>query len=129
MFCLLVPMTIPFVPDARLQRAPSVPDASCCVPDACAKRKTGASGSESQEEQNLRVSFAEMLVVCEILKEKGNMKSALARKGKNKAASSSTARAKKSRQQPKTEQIPKPNWRNTEALCDQHEVWQRGIVL
>ncbi|KAI3733123.1 hypothetical protein L1987_64341 [Smallanthus sonchifolius] len=41
----------------------------------------------------------------------GNMKSALARKGKNKAASSSTARAKKSRKQPETEQIPKPNWR------------------
>ncbi|KAI3827326.1 hypothetical protein L1987_01399 [Smallanthus sonchifolius] len=58
----------------------------------------------------------------------GNMKSALARKGRNKAASSSTARAKKARQlEPETEQIPKPNWRKTEALCDQHEVWQEEL--
>ncbi|KAI3827301.1 hypothetical protein L1987_01374 [Smallanthus sonchifolius] len=56
------------------------------------------------------------------------MKSALARKGRNKAASSSTARAKKARQpEPETEQIPKPNWRKTEALCDQHEVWQEEL--
>ncbi|KAI3755386.1 hypothetical protein L1987_55183 [Smallanthus sonchifolius] len=54
--------------------------------------------------------------------------SALVRKGKNKAASSLTARAKKSRQQPETEQIPKPNLRKTEALCDQHEVWQEELV-
>ncbi|KAI3808325.1 hypothetical protein L1987_24274 [Smallanthus sonchifolius] len=57
----------------------------------------------------------------------GIMKSALARKGKSKAASLSTARAKKLRQQPETEQIPKPNWRNSEALCDQHEVWQEEL--
>ncbi|KAI3827318.1 hypothetical protein L1987_01391 [Smallanthus sonchifolius] len=58
----------------------------------------------------------------------GTMKSALARKGRNKAASSSTARAKKARQpEPETEQIPKLNWRKTEALCDQHEVWQEEL--
>ncbi|KAI3755355.1 hypothetical protein L1987_55152 [Smallanthus sonchifolius] len=53
--------------------------------------------------------------------------SALARKGKNKAASSSTARAKNSRKQPETEQIPKPIRRKTEALCDQLEVWQEEL--
>ncbi|KAI3775760.1 hypothetical protein L1987_45513 [Smallanthus sonchifolius] len=57
----------------------------------------------------------------------GNMKNALARKGKIKAASSSTARAKKSRQQPEMEQIPKTNWRKTEMLCEQHEVWQEEL--
>ncbi|KAI3774174.1 hypothetical protein L1987_48718 [Smallanthus sonchifolius] len=94
-------------------------------PDACAREKAGQSIFVAKGVDVQAVDFPSFyhynnfhvcVSIILYLKIEGNMKSALAPKGKSKAPSSSTARAKNSRQQLEMEQIPKPNCRKTEIL-------------